>query len=168
MPNKVIYALCLLLAIMQVACRNTKTTKAKELNEAQMLDRYLTDRFNISYLNYNAVVVLQVGICGSCTKTSIDYITNEFNNSACDIIAILARPDKSLEDLLDSTYAFQRVIIDEGDMIGRYGLRLSNDAFYVVNDSIISQPILITEENFKSISASHRELACYSDGFVLE
>ena len=112
--------------ILGSACRETATSTPGLVVE------YLRATSDRPFPQTQLVVVLQDGICGTCTTETLEFLERSLQQTNCEVRVLLPRPNPQIETRLTLGPNPPQIVLGDPILMERYGLRAGEDALYVV------------------------------------
>jgi hypothetical protein len=96
------------------------------------------------------IFVLQDNICGACTDSILNFISQVNHSSSFIIVS-----DKNMKVLnrINATYAPSQVFIDQNNLVGRYGMRFAKDVVIVLKNKKVHYWAFLKEDNLHKIQS---------------
>ncbi len=136
-----IILLFLLISVLGLGCGGSA-----QFERAEDLRRYLLKEqgIDLAKMSKAQVVILQVGNCGACTQSVLQFLDEKVPKWADSTYLFLAHPDAELAARLGQL-PNSRVVEDKNNMVSRYGLRYLNDLLFLVENGNIKHYFKLDE-----------------------
>ena len=146
--------LAFLLTVVWAACSRQNTY------QPDMLIRYAQDIHSINLKGFEQAIILQNNICGSCTGFTFDFLRDNAKSSSCKTLFILSKHDSIIISDLEKWYESPHIVVDNHSLLSRYGLQLSKDSYYCLNNGIVMGYSEIREERQNALDDLQRKQNC--------
>lgn len=145
MNKKSVLLILLLSSLFGFACTNSEP-----FERSSDLFRYLQKEQNLDIHKKEKVqlLILQVGNCGACTREVLKFVEETLPKLPDTTFVLMARNDSTIEaNLAKITNA--KVLSDDKQMLGKYGLRYVTDYLFVFEKGEITNWFRLDENGLK-------------------
>lgn len=133
---------------MALICCASCSHSEKGREESDLL-MFLRDFQPDALKGEQTVFLLQVGMCGTCTEETMEYLKGFLEEAPENKITfILSSKDQAMEEFLHSAAPGRGVLIPENPMtFSSYGIRFSKDLLVRLTDGRISEWTFLNKTN---------------------
>lgn len=124
---------------------------SKPFERTEELANYLTNVHGFKFEGKQYVAFLQNDFCGACTAESIDFLLSALQETEVPATIVLAAFKQDLFDRIRFNNPAVRILIDEGGMLPKYGLRYTSDLFFILEGDKVKYWSYIREDDFKKL-----------------
>lgn len=98
------------------------------------------------------VVILQAGFCGACTGETMMLLQSFYKKeTATSHYLVLAKDDKTIKSRF-SGFSNIKILTNEQNQLGRYGLATTSDMFFKIRNNKIIDWFKLRDANIKELS----------------